>query len=259
MREGETVTAEAETGGSATATVVGDEIRRFSALADEWWDPDGKFRPLHALNPARADYIRARAAAHFGRDPQAERPFAGLTLLDIGCGGGLISEPMARLGADVVAIDASATAIEVARAHAARDGLAIDFRCAAPENMPAAHFDVVLTLEVVEHVASLEAFFAVSARLLRPNGVLVAATLNRTLKSLALAKIGAEYVLRWLPVGTHDWRKFVRPSELASSLRRQGIDVIDIQGLSYAPLTGVWRLSRDLDVNYIACAVKRRS
>jgi 2-polyprenyl-6-hydroxyphenyl methylase/3-demethylubiquinone-9 3-methyltransferase len=166
---------------------------------------------------------------------------------------------MARLGARVVAIDASATAIEVATAHAARDGLDIDFRCVAPENMPAAHFDIVLTLEVVEHVASREEFFAVSARLLRPNGMLVVATLNRTLKALALAKIGAEYVLGWLPAGTHDWRKFVRPSELASTLRRLGIDLIDIQGLSYAPLTGSWRLSRDPDVNYIACAVKRRS
>ncbi|HEX9466298.1 MAG TPA: bifunctional 2-polyprenyl-6-hydroxyphenol methylase/3-demethylubiquinol 3-O-methyltransferase UbiG [Alphaproteobacteria bacterium] len=234
------------------------EIARFSAMAAEWWDREGKFRPLHKLNPVRLTYIRDRLAVRFGRDPKKPRPLAGLRLLDIGCGGGLVAEPMARLGAEVVAIDASATNIGVARTHAAESELAIDYRVAAAEALAAAgeRFDAVLCLEVIEHVADLPGFLAATAALVRPGGALIAATLNRTPQAFLLAIVGAEYVLGWLPRGTHEWGKFVRPAELAASLRRGGLTIEDLSGAVYSPLTDSWRLSRDLTVNYLCFAVR---
>jgi 2-polyprenyl-6-hydroxyphenyl methylase/3-demethylubiquinone-9 3-methyltransferase len=242
---------------SGPATADGDEIARFARLAEAWWDPDGEFRALHQLNPVRAGYTRNHLAAHFGRDAAAEAPLAGLDIIDIGCGGGLMSEALARQGARVVAIDAEAQSIAIARAHAAGAGLAVDYRVAVPEALAAEglSFDVVVTMEVIEHVADLPAFFQASRRLVRPDGALVVATLNRTLKSLALAKVGAEYLLRWVPVGTHDWRKFVKPSELAALMRQSGFALRDLTGFRYEPATERWSLDQDLDVNYVAFAV----
>lgn len=244
----------------SASTASPDEIARFSALADAWWDPEGEFKPLHRLNPPRLAYIREQACRHFGRDAHAKRPFDGLSLLDIGCGGGLLSEPVARLGARVIGIDAGEKGIGIARLHAERAGLHIDYRAAPPETFAAeghGPFDIVLNMEVVEHVTDLDAFLAVAAGLMRPGGMMVVSTVNRTLKSLALAKVGAEYVLRWLPAGTHDWRKFVRPSELARGLTAGGAELVDLTGVSYKPLTDEWVHSRDLAVNYMAMAVRR--
>jgi 2-polyprenyl-6-hydroxyphenyl methylase/3-demethylubiquinone-9 3-methyltransferase len=244
---------------ASAASVDPIEIARFSAMADEWWDPLGKFRPLHALNPPRLQFIRDRVAAHFGRAPLAPAPLAGLRVLDIGCGGGLISEPMARLGATVVGLDAAEKNIAVARLHAEQGDLAIEYRCASAEELAAAgeSFDVVLALEVVEHVADLASFMAACARLARPGGAAVFSTLNRTPQSFLLGIVGAEYVLRWLPPGTHQWNRFVRPSELAAALRPHGLTITTLEGLSYQPLQQRWRLSKDLSVNYLGFAAKR--
>lgn len=227
-------------------------------MAAEWWDPAGKFGPLHKLGPVRLAYIRDRICAHFGRDARRARPLAGLRVLDIGCGGGLIAEPMARLGASVTGVDASATNIGVARTHAAEVELEIDYRHTTAEALVAAGetFEVVLALEIVEHVADLEAFLGAVAALTRRGGCLVLATLNRTPQSYLLAIIGAEYVMRWLPRGTHDWRKFVRPSELAAGLRRHGAEIQDLTGVTYNPISDSWRPGRDLGVNYLAFAAK---
>ncbi|MBK8908407.1 MAG: bifunctional 2-polyprenyl-6-hydroxyphenol methylase/3-demethylubiquinol 3-O-methyltransferase UbiG [Rhodospirillales bacterium] len=240
----------------ALATAVPDELRRFAAIADAWWDPDGDFRPLHRLNPVRIAYVRDHLVRHFSRDPLSVRPLAGLEVLDIGCGGGIIAEPIRRLGARVTAIDAEQHSIRIAAAHAKLSDLDIDYRHAAPEDLvrEGRQFDAVLALEVVEHVADLDAFVAATAGLMRPGGALVAATLNRTLKSLALGKVGAEYILRWLPRGTHDWRKFVRPAELSAALRRHGLAVRDLAGMTYNPLIDRWSLSDDLAVNYLVFA-----
>ncbi len=239
-------------------TVDPAEIGRFAAMASEWWAPHGKFRPLHKLNPVRLAYIRDQLCGHFGRDARRPRPFAGLRLLDVGCGGGLLAEPLTRLGAAVTGIDASATNIGIARTHAAESDLSIDYRHAAAETLVAAGetFDAVLALEVVEHVADLDAFVGGCAALVRPGGAAILATLNRTPQSFLLAIVGAEYVLRWLPVGTHDWRKFVRPSELGAALRRHGAEIRDLTGVAYNPIGDAWRLARDLAVNYMAFAVK---
>jgi 2-polyprenyl-6-hydroxyphenyl methylase / 3-demethylubiquinone-9 3-methyltransferase len=240
-------------------TVDPQEIEHFAARAQSWWDPEGSFQPLHRLNPTRLAFIRDRLARHFGREPAALSPFTGLSLLDIGCGGGLIAEPMARLGFAVVGIDADEAAVAVARAHAAEAGLAIDYRVAAAESLAdrGERFDVVLALEVVEHVADPALFFAALGRLLRPGGVFIGATINRTLRAFALAVLGAEYVLRWLPCGTHDWRKLVRPAEFVLGLRRSGFEVVELTGVTYDILSGNWRLSPDLDVNYMLMAAKR--
>jgi 2-polyprenyl-6-hydroxyphenyl methylase/3-demethylubiquinone-9 3-methyltransferase len=240
-------------------TVDDAEVAKFAAMAEEWWDPDGKFRPLHKFNPVRLEYLRDQIAAHFKRDPRADRPFAGLTILDVGCGGGLLTEPMARLGATVTGIDATERNIEIARLHANRMALPIDYRFAAAGDL--AHddsqFDVVLNMEVIEHVADREAFLADCAALVRPGGLMFLATLNRTTKAYVLAIVGAEYVMRWLPRGTHDWRRFVRPSELASPLRAAGMSLTELTGVTYNPIKDDWGLSqRDLDVNYIAVALK---
>lgn len=250
------------TGARAPTTMAPDEIERFAALADTWWEVDGEFGQLHKLNPVRIAFIRSHVLAHFGRDVRlgsgtatgASKPFTDLEMVDLGCGGGLLTEPMARLGASVTGLDAEAKAIGVAAAHAARQGLAIDYRCALPEALAeeGRTFDVVLAMEVIEHVADIDAFVAACARLMAEGGAMVLSTLNRTLKALALAKIGAEYVLRWVPPGTHDWRKFVRPDELSRALRRQGLRIRVCRGMTYNPLGGRWSLSGDLSVNYLA-------
>ncbi len=246
----------ADRAGPTGPSVDPEEVAKFSALAEEWWDPAGKFRPLHRLNPVRLAFIRARAAARFGRDPGAA--FEDLRVLDIGCGGGLLSEPLARLGAHVTGIDASEQSVRIAALHAAGAGLDIDYRAATAEALAEAgeSFDLVLNMEVVEHVADAAAFLAASAALVKPGGAMVVATLNRTPKAFALAIVGAEYVLGWLPRGTHDWRKFLRPSELAAGLRRGGLDIEEITGVAYNPLADAWRLSDDLDVNYMLFAVR---
>lgn len=240
------------------ASVDAAEIARFAALAERWWDPDGPFRPLHALNPVRIAWVRDALAADGGRDAAALRPLAGLGLLDAGCGGGLLAEPMCRLGASVVAIDADAHTIEAARHHADAGGLAIDYRCATVEAIATGgeRFDAVLALEVVEHVADLDAFTAACAALLAPDGTLFVATLNRTLAAYALAIVAAERILGWLPAGTHDWSRFVRPAEMVRLLRRHGLAVADMRGVSYNPLARRWSLSRNLSVNYMVCARK---
>lgn len=240
-------------------TIDPSEIEKFSAIADEWWDPFGKFKPLHKFNPIRLAYIRDGACAHFGRDRRAKKPLEGLRLLDIGCGGGLVAEPMRRLGADVTAIDASERNIKTAMTHAAPLKLDIDYRAATVEQLVGAGeppFDIVLNLEVVEHVADVNLFLEASANLLKPGGMMVMATINRTLKALALAKIGAEYILRWLPAGTHDPRKFVKPEEAKAALTRARLTVTAEAGVSYNPLMDIWRITEDTDVNYMLTAVK---
>lgn len=237
------------------STASAEEIARFGALADTWWDANGPFRPLHRINPVRIAFIRDRLAGHFGADP-LDQPLKGLTVLDIGCGGGLLSEPLCRLGAAVTGIDASERNIEAARAHAEATELDITYRSIVPEQLAREEdrFDAVLAMEVVEHVADIDRFVQACESLLSGNGLLVLSTLNRTLKSFALAKIGAEYILRWVPPGTHDWRKFVRPSELAAALRRSGLEITELAGVTFNPLLGEWNLDKDLDVNYMACA-----
>jgi len=235
------------------------EIAKFSALAREWWDPNGKFRPLHQFNPVRLTFIRNTAADHFGGDRASLRPFKGKTLLDIGCGGGLLSEPMARQGFDVLGVDASEQNIAIASAHSNGLGLPLTYRATTAEALARedSTFDLILNMEVVEHVADLPAFLAACGTLLAPNGLMIVATLNRTLKSLALAKIGAEYVLRWLPPGTHDWNRFVRPDELTAQLHAAGLQVNQTQGVAFDPLRWEWRLAPDTDVNYMVVAGRK--
>lgn len=242
-----------------TGTADTDEVARFAAIAEEWWDVNGKFRPLHQLAPVRLAFIRSHLVEHFGLDSEQNEPFKGLSILDVGCGGGLVSEPLARMGASVTAIDAASKNIEVAKVHAEQSGLNIDYQNIQPEDLAenGQEYDVVVSLEVVEHVADLNAFLAACGTMVRPDGAMVLSTINRTVKSLALAKVMAEYILRWLPAGTHDWKKFVKPSELASSLRPAGLDISALEGMSYDPLGDIWRLSRDLDINYMAFATKK--
>ena len=241
---------------AAGATVDEAEVARFAAMAGEWWDPRGKFAPLHRLNPARLRLIRDAICRNYALDPASDRPFDGLRLVDLGCGGGLICEPMARLGAAVVGIDADGQAVEIARAHAERSGLEIDYRHGTAEALADAGeaFDVVLNLEVVEHVADVAAFMAAAGALVKPGGLQIVATLNRTMRSMALGVVAAEYVLRWVPPGTHDWRKFLKPSEVAAHLRTAGLSVERVAGLTYNPLTDSWRESGDLSVNYMMVA-----
>ncbi len=239
-------------------TIDADEVARFSELAEEWWDPDGKFRPLHKFNPIRLGYLRGQLCRRFDRDPRDMRALSGIRILDVGCGGGLISEPLAKMGATVTGIDASDRNIGTARAHAEQSGLDIDYRAGTVEALSAAGetFDAVISLEVVEHVADVDMFLDGCASLVAKDGALCLATLNRTPKAFLLGIVGAEYVMRWLPRGTHTWRKFVRPSELAAGLRRNGLRVDDITGLTFNPLTGEWRLSDDVSVNYVLFAAR---
>lgn len=232
------------------------EVAKFSAMAAEWWDPAGKFAPLHKFNPVRLAFIRDTAAKHFGR--QGLKPFQGMSLLDIGCGGGLLCEPMSRLGFKVLGADASEKNVKTATAHAVSSGVEIDYRVTTAESLAAEGnaFDVVLNMEVVEHVADLPSYLKACAKLVKPGGLMFVATLNKTLKSLALAKIGAEYVLRWLPPGTHDWNRFVEPRNLQGMLEDAGLKVLKTQGVSFDPLAWNWRLSNDTDVNYMVVAGK---
>jgi 2-polyprenyl-6-hydroxyphenyl methylase/3-demethylubiquinone-9 3-methyltransferase len=247
----------AMTAGTAS-TIDQDEVDRFSAMASEWWDPTGKFRPLHKFNPVRLTYIRDHVTAHLGRDPKSPQPLKGLRILDIGCGGGLLCEPMARMGADVVGADASPTNIEIAKIHAAKSNIAVDYRAETAENLAAEGelFDVVLNMEVVEHVADVDLFLSSCAKMVKPGGLMFIATINRTFKALALAIVGAEYVLRWLPRGTHQYEKLVQPGEIEAPLAAADMAIIDRTGVFYSPLSDSWNLSRDMDVNYMMLAAR---
>lgn len=242
----------------SSANLDPGEVERFARIASEWWDPKGKFAPLHRLGPARLQYLRDTIAGHFGRQLPAMRPLSGLRILDIGCGGGLVSEPLARLGADVTGIDPAADNIAAATAHAREQALDITYRAVTAETLAAekATFDVVLCLEVVEHVPDPAGFIALSASLAAPGGLVIASTINRTLKAWALAIVGAEYVLRWLPVGTHRWERFVTPDEMAAHMAAAGLEAIGFEGLVFDPLRDLWSLSPDTDVNYFARATR---
>jgi len=235
------------------------EVARFRALAAKWWDPQGAFAPLHAIGPERMRFLREQLVSHFARDGNAARPLEGLRIADIGCGGGLVSEPLARLGASVTGIDPAEENAAAARAHAADSGLEIDYRAARVEDLAAegAQYDAVIALEVVEHVPDVQAFIGVCAQVLRPGGMMLLSTINRTARAFALAIVGAEYVLRWLPRGTHQWERFVTPDELAAALRAGGLRVVETRGLTFNPLTREWRLSDDAGVNYFMSAAKQ--
>ena len=243
---------------AVSASIDPAEIAKFERIAAEWWDPKGKFAPLHKFNPVRLSFIRDQAAAHFGRTGTGLRPFEGLTLLDIGCGGGLLCEPMSRLGFAVTGADASARNIATASAHAAQTGVAVNYRAASAETLAAEglSFDIVLNMEVIEHVADVAGYLAACTALVKPGGITIVATLNRTLKSLALAKIGAEYVLRWLPAGTHDWTKFLKPEEIRDFLDGAPVSVHGPFGVEYNPLADSWRLGPDTTMNYMMTATK---
>ena len=239
-------------------TLDRDEVARFGRLAGEWWDAAGPFKQLHRINPVRLTYIRDQLCRHFQRSSAAASSLKGLSVLDIGCGGGLVSEPLARLGAEVTGIDPAPESIAAASAHARGGGLKIAYEAAAAEEIVArgAAFDAVLLLEVVEHVPDMPAFLKAIAPLVKPGGIMILSTLNRTLKAYALAIIGAELILRWLPVGTHQWQRFVRPEELASALRGAGLAPTDTTGMVYDPFADEWRLSTDIDVNYFVTAAR---
>lgn len=244
--------------GGQGESVDPEEVARFSSLADKWWDPDGAFRALHKFNPVRLSYIRDHAAAHFRRVRGRADCLSGLSVLDVGCGGGILSEPMARLGAAVTGIDPSEENVATARVHAERSDLDIRYRACPVETLAeeGARFDIVLNMEVVEHVPDVPSFLASSAGLVKPDGLLFVATLNRTMKAFALAIVGAEYVLGWVPRGTHRWDKFLRPEEIAQPLERAGLRELDRAGVVYSPLRDEWHLSDDLDVNYMLVAAR---
>ncbi|MDO9417903.1 bifunctional 2-polyprenyl-6-hydroxyphenol methylase/3-demethylubiquinol 3-O-methyltransferase UbiG [Pararhizobium sp.] len=241
---------------AARTTIDQSEVDRFSAMAAEWWDPRGKFRPLHKFNPVRLTYIRDRVSDTYGRDPLAPQPLKGLRILDIGCGGGLLSEPMARMGAEVVGADASEKNIMIARTHAAGSGVTVDYRAVTAEALAQSgeSFDVVLNMEVVEHVADVEFFMTTCASMVRPGGLMFVATINRTMKAAALAIFAAENILRWLPRGTHQYEKLVRPDELEKPLNASGLTVTERTGVFFNPLSNQWNLSPDMDVNYMLVA-----
>jgi 2-polyprenyl-6-hydroxyphenyl methylase / 3-demethylubiquinone-9 3-methyltransferase len=244
-------------------TIDPEDIARFDRLGAQWWDPEGPMQALHKFNPVRVAYLRELLGRYFSdggqpRNWRSARALDGLTILDVGCGAGILSEPLARLGARITAIDPANRNIEVAREHAAKAGLSIDYRCISAEALVAegARFDVVLTMEVIEHVNDVENFLRLASVMVRPGGLLVAATLNRTLKSFAFAIVGAEYVLRWVPRGTHRWSQFVKPQELAKALRAAGLHIKNETGVVYDPVAGKWQLSHDMDINYIMAAIR---
>jgi 2-polyprenyl-6-hydroxyphenyl methylase/3-demethylubiquinone-9 3-methyltransferase len=248
---------------SKPSTIDTEEVAQFAAIAAEWWDERGKFAPLHRMNPTRIAYIRERIEVHFGKliggSGASATPFKNLTLLDVGCGGGLICEPMARLGAQVTGLDAAPENTAIAQSHAETMGLSIAYQASTAEALAdsGAQFDVVLALEIVEHVADPALFYDALAALVKPGGLLIMSTMNRTAKAYALAIVGAEYILRWLPRGTHDWNKFIKPSEMADALAKRGLTPDAPMGLIFHPLSGRFRLnSNDLDVNYLLCAQK---
>lgn len=241
------------------STIDASEVEKFQAMAAEWWDPNGKFKPLHMLNPCRLDYITSQIAAEFERDLTQSEPFKGLRILDIGCGGGLLSEPMARLGADVVGADAAERNIPVAQVHAEEQGLKIDYRHTSAEALveKGEQFDAIMNMEVVEHVADPLTFLTACQQLLKPGGVMTCSTLNRNPKSYVFAIIGAEHVMRWLPKGTHEWTKFITPDELFDLLRQAGMEPVDKTGFVFNPVGWNWRLSeKDLSVNYVTTSTK---
>ncbi|MGJ8582829.1 MAG: bifunctional 2-polyprenyl-6-hydroxyphenol methylase/3-demethylubiquinol 3-O-methyltransferase UbiG [Marinosulfonomonas sp.] len=240
-------------------TVDADEVAKFEAMAAEWWDPNGKFKPLHMLNPCRLDYITAQIAAEFGRDLKTRHPFKGLRLLDIGCGGGLLSEPMARLGATVVGADAAPRNIPVAQIHAEQSGLTIDYRNVPAESLveDGEVFDVILNMEVIEHVSDPSAFLKACNSLLKPGGLMICSTINRNPKSYMMAIIGAEYVMRWLPKGTHEFNKFITPDELFELIKTAELEPVDRKGFVFNPVSWSWSISaKDLSVNYVTASVK---
>ncbi len=242
-----------------TLTVDPSEVAKFEAMAAEWWDPNGKFKPLHMMNPVRLEYITTQIAGEFDRDLAPPRPFEGLRILDIGCGGGLLCEPMARLGAEIVGVDAAERNIPVARTHAEQSGLEIDYRFSTAEALAEAgeQFDVVLNMEVVEHVADPQAYLNACHALLKPGGLHLCSTINRNAKSFAMAIVGAEWVMRWLPKGTHDWAKFITPDELYGLMRNAGLEPVDRKGYVFNPVSWRWSISdRDLSVNYVTAALK---
>ena len=243
-----------------STTIDAAEVAKFEAMAAEWWDPKGKFKTLHQMNPCRLHYITSQISAEFDRNLTQPHPFAGLRILDIGCGGGLLSEPMARLGATVVGADAAERNIPVAQLHAEQSGLTIDYRNTTAEALAEAgeQFDIVLNMEVVEHVADPLAYLTACQHLLKPGGLMICSTLNRNAKSFAMAIVGAEWVMRWLPKGTHDWQKFITPEELYDLIRRSGLTPVDRKGMVFNPVSWSWSLSdRDLSVNYVTASVKR--
>lgn len=245
-----------------SASVDPSEVAHFSAMAATWWDPNGPFKPLHNLNPTRIKYARDSLCRHFNRDIEGDLPLKGLRLLDIGCGGGLLSEPLTRLGATMVGADAAEKNIKTAQTHADEMGLDIDYRHITAEALADAgeKFDAILNMEVIEHVADIPSFLGACHSLLKDEGCMVLSTLNRTAKSWAMAIAGAEYIMRWLPVGTHDWQKFIKPSELARALSHSGFDVSDLMGMVYHPFSGDWSLDpKDFSVNYLALAEKTPS
>lgn len=242
-----------------TATTINDaEVAKFTAMAEEWWDPKGKFKPIHKFNPVRLSYIREALLRHFNRDGAVIRPFEGLRILDVGCGGGLLSEPLAKLGATVTGIDAAERNIRIATLHAEQSGVTVEYRATTSEALAAAgeQFDLVLNMEVVEHVDNVPLYMKSCADLVAPGGLMLTATLNRTARALAFAVFGAEYVLGWLPKGTHDWKKFLTPSEVKALITRNGLVVTDETGIVYHPLADEWRTSRDMAINYMVLAQK---
>lgn len=255
-------TLEADAKRPTAPSIDAAEVKKFSDMAAEWWDPKGKFKPLHRFNPVRLGFIRDKAEAHFGLEAGLKKPLQGLRVLDIGCGGGLVAEPMARLGASVTAVDASEANIKTAMTHAKETGLDIDYRAGTAEGLLAAgepKFDVVLNLEVVEHVADPQAFLTDTASLVAPGGMMIVATINRTMKAFTFAIVGAEYVLRWLPRGTHEFEKFVTPGEISTALKTAGLTTEPPQGVSFNPIADEWRLSGDTKINYMTVAARPAS
>ena len=239
------------------STINKDEINKFSKIADEWWDINGKFKPLHMFNPIRIEHILDIALVFFKIEKDRKLPLKNLKILDIGCGGGLISEPMSRLGADVTGIDASLKNIQVANLHAKKNNLKIKYLNTVPENFDQQNeFDIILNLEVVEHVENLDLYLSSCFKLLKKNGIMFTATINRTLTSYIKAIVGAEYILRWLPIGTHDWNKFIKPEELEKKLTDLNFSITDFTGLNYNPIFQEWKKTKDMSVNYIISAKK---